>query len=100
MTSYKVVLLGIIALAVFSVAVWLFLHDWDPKRPPPPQATVRPCQWPFKNVGEDNTCLGRCGPPYTAGQSPVQAPVGGAVWLYCCPTGYHLDVTTRTCMSN
>ncbi len=99
MTSYKVALLGIIALAVFLVAVWLFPHDSGPKRPPP-QATVHPCQWPFKDVGEDNTCLGRCGPPYTSVDTPVQAPVGGAVWLYCCPTGYHLDGATRTCTSN
>jgi hypothetical protein len=96
MTRYKVALLGIIVLAVLGVAGWLFLANWDPKRPPPPSLVgIPPCRYQPKAgpTGPQNTCLERCGPPYPAGQNPVQCNIlgSGEVWLCCCPIGHTLD---------
>ena len=97
MSKFRVALLGIIGLAVLTLAVWLYLQNWSP---PPP---VRPCKWdPTLFPPSDNTCYKRCGPPYTPEDSPVQAAISGKTYLFCCPKGYTAKFANNdvTCVKN
>ena len=91
MTRYKVALLAIISLAVFSLAVWLY---WG-SRPPtglrnPPPAVVKPCKWlPNPANPREADCEVRCPPGYAG---TTQATINGTTWLFCCPKGYHVSV--------
>ena len=103
MASYNVALLAIVALAVFSLAVWLHLQSRPPGRLKDlAPSRVKPCKWdPEQHTYEENhSCYLMCGPPYQPGHGPVQATINGKTWLYCCPMGYtaHITATEEICI--
>ena len=108
MSTYSVLLLAIVALAVLTLAVYLYLQSRPPrplKNPPAPQPSrVKPCKWdPTQHTYEENhSCLLMCGPPYKPGHGPVQATINGKTWLYCCPMGYtpHIRETEEICIKD
>ena len=87
MARYKVALLAIVGLAVFSLAV---LRYWQGRRPGlggPGFDMVEVCKWKYANDGIPNTCEARCKESYKGG-GLTQAGEGDTTWLYCCPIGY------------
>jgi hypothetical protein len=100
--GYRVawVLTGVVALLLVSVAVLLYLENWQfPKWAPPPPAVVKACVWIAHADGSKNKCDKQCPPPYPGGppytdEGHVSAGFDGKTYLYCCPKGYKLRPVT------
>jgi hypothetical protein len=84
MPKYRVALVAIVGIAVFSLGVWLYLQS---RNTGPGSDTVEVCKWKYVNDGIPNTCEARCKESYKGG-GLTQAGEGDTTWLYCCPIGY------------
>jgi hypothetical protein len=93
MPRYKVGLLAVVGLAVIGLAAWLYLQGRGSGLGMPPPVTVKHCRWEQGQFPQsENTCLKRCGHPYTEADLALQGQDGPPGqqknYFFCCPKGY------------